>query len=59
MAIGAIRPMHPLLAVQAILGPIAFHLLSRPIAERVIGFEMPVDEAVDQLTAGILAGLRP
>jgi hypothetical protein len=51
--------MHPLLAVQAILGPIAFHLLSRPLAERVIGFTMPIDDVVDQLTATILEGLTP
>jgi AcrR family transcriptional regulator len=59
MAAGTIRPMHPLLAVQAVLGPIAFHLLSRPIAERVVGFDMPIDEVVDQLTASIVRGLRP
>jgi AcrR family transcriptional regulator len=58
MAAGSVRPMHPLLAVQAVLGPIAFHLLSRPIAKRVIGFDMPIDEVVDSLTASILEGLR-
>jgi AcrR family transcriptional regulator len=59
MDAGRVRRMHPLLAVQAILGPIAFHLLSRPLAERVIGFTMPVDEVVDELTASILDGLTP
>src|SRR5918992_1205574 len=58
MGAGTIRPMHPLLAVQAVLGPIAFHLLSRPIAERVVGFEMPIDAVVEELTASILEGLR-
>jgi AcrR family transcriptional regulator len=58
MAAGTVRPMHPLLAVQAVLGPIAFHLLSRPIAERVVGFDMPIEEVVDQLTASILKGIR-
>jgi hypothetical protein len=58
MAAGTIRPMHPVLAVQAILGPIAFHLLSRPIAERVIGFDMPISDVVDELTTSILRGLR-
>jgi AcrR family transcriptional regulator len=57
MEAGLVRRMHPLLAVQAILGPIAFHLLSRPLAERVVGFTMPIDEVVDQLTATILDGL--
>jgi AcrR family transcriptional regulator len=59
MEAGLVRPMHPLLAVQAALGPIAFHLLSRPLVERVIGFEMPIDDAVDELTATILGGLMP
>jgi AcrR family transcriptional regulator len=57
MEAGVIRRMHPLLAVQAILGPIAFHLLSRPLAERVLGFTMPIDEVVDEMTASILEGL--
>jgi hypothetical protein len=59
MEAGLVRPMHPLLAVQAVLGPIAFHLLSRPIVERVVGFDMALDDAVDQLTAAILGGLTP
>ena len=59
MDAGVIRRMHPLLAVQAVLGPIAFHLLSRPLAERVIGFTMPIDDVVDELTASILDGLAP
>ncbi|MGH2382508.1 MAG: TetR/AcrR family transcriptional regulator [Candidatus Limnocylindria bacterium] len=57
MRAGLVRPMHPLLAVQAVLGPIAFHLLSRRLAERVVGFDMPIDDVVDQLTASILGGL--
>ncbi|MGH2427671.1 MAG: TetR/AcrR family transcriptional regulator [Candidatus Limnocylindria bacterium] len=57
MQAGLIRPMHPLLAVQAVLGPIAFHLLSRRLAERVVGFDVPIQEVVDQLTASILGGL--
>ena len=59
MDAGRVRRMHPLLAVQAILGPIAFHLLSRPLAEQVVGFTMPIDDVVDQMTATILEGLTP
>jgi AcrR family transcriptional regulator len=59
MATGNIRPMHPLLAVQAIMGPIAFHLLSRPLAQRIVGFTMSIDEVVDELTATILEGIAP
>jgi len=59
MDAGRVRRMHPILAVQALLGPIFVHLLTRPMAERVVGFDMPIDEAVEQLTASILGGLRP
>ena len=59
MAAGSVRRMHPVLAVQAVLGPIFLHLLTRPIAERLVGFDLPMDDAVDQLTDAILASLRP
>jgi AcrR family transcriptional regulator len=57
MAAGRMRRMHPILAVQAVLGPVFFHLLTRPIAEELIAFEMPVDEAVEELAATILEGI--
>ncbi|MGH2446445.1 MAG: TetR/AcrR family transcriptional regulator [Candidatus Limnocylindria bacterium] len=59
METGKIRRMHPIVAVQAAFGPIFLHLLTRPIAERILGFDLPADEAIDQLTASILGGLRP
>jgi len=52
-----VRRMHPVVAVQALVGPIFVHLLTRPIAERLVGFDLPIDDAVDQLTASILEGL--
>ena len=58
MQAGRIRPMHPLLALQALLGPIFIHVLIRPLAERVIGFDMPITDVADELTAAILEGLR-
>jgi AcrR family transcriptional regulator len=57
MEAGFIRPMHPLLAVQAILGPVAFHLLSRPLAQQVLGFDKPIEEVIDELSASIVGGL--
>ena len=59
MEAGRIRRMHPVLAVQAVLGPIFVHLLTRPIAERLVGFDMPLEASVDQLTESILGGLQP
>lgn len=57
MDAGLVRRMHPILAVQAVFGPIFLHLLTRPIAERLVDFEMPLDDVVDELTATILEGL--
>jgi hypothetical protein len=59
MEAGRVRRMHPVLAVQALIGPIFVHLLTRPIAERIVGFDMPMDDVVEQLTASILGGLTP
>jgi AcrR family transcriptional regulator len=59
MDAGNVRRMHPVLAVQALLGPVFVHLLTRPIAERLVGFDLPLDEAISQLTSAILGGLRP
>jgi AcrR family transcriptional regulator len=58
MDAGTVRRMHPILAVQALLGPVFVHLLTRPIAERLVGFDLPMEEAIVQLTSSVLAGLR-
>jgi hypothetical protein len=58
MAAGRIRPMPPLLALQAFVGPIFFHLMSRPVVAGVAGLEMDPAAAIDELTATTLAGLR-
>lgn len=59
MAAGRLRTMNPLLALQTFMGPIVFHLLTRPVAERVIGMDVSADEAADQLAAAALEGLLP
>jgi AcrR family transcriptional regulator len=59
MDAGTVRRMHPVLAVQALLGPVFVHLLTRPIAERLVSFDLPLDDAISQLTTSILEGLRP
>jgi AcrR family transcriptional regulator len=58
MDAGEVRRMHPILAVQLMLGPIFIHILTRPLAERLIGLSIPMDKAIDQLSAAILEGLR-
>ena len=57
MDIGRMRRMHPLLALQAFIGPIFFHLLSRPVLERFTEIPMTPQEAVDELMTVIVAGL--
>ena len=59
MAAGRVRPMHPLLALQAFIGPIFFHLMTRPLADEIVGLPMDVGAAVDDLVAVTLEGLTP
>jgi AcrR family transcriptional regulator len=58
MAAGRVRPMHPVVALQAFVGPIFFHLLTRPAVEQVTELPMSPAQAVDALVEVALAGLR-
>jgi AcrR family transcriptional regulator len=53
---GRLRPMHPLLALQSFIGPIFFHLMTRPAAERVLGFDIG-EQAVTELAENWLRGM--
>jgi AcrR family transcriptional regulator len=57
MRLGRIRRMHPLLALQTFVGPIFFHLLTRPAVERMVQLPMSADDAVDQLVGVAIDGL--
>jgi AcrR family transcriptional regulator len=57
MAVGRIRPMHPILALQAFVGPIFFHLMTRPLIDRLVSLPMDPEAAVDDLVAAGLRGL--
>lgn len=59
MAAGRLRPMHPLLALQSLVGPIFFHLLTRPFAERVLGLEIEGEQAVVDLAGSWLRAMKP
>ena len=59
MAAGRLRPMHPLLALQSFAGPVLFHLLTREAAERTIGFDLSVDDAVTELANTWLRAMTP
>jgi AcrR family transcriptional regulator len=58
MEAGRIRRMHPILALQAVIGPIFFHLMTRPTIERLVGLPMDPEDAVDELVRAALAGIR-
>jgi hypothetical protein len=59
MAEGRLRPMHPVLALQAFVGPIFFHLLTRPLIERVVGLELDGELAVTQFAEAWLRAMKP
>jgi AcrR family transcriptional regulator len=49
MEAGRLRRIHPLLALQAFVGPVFFHILTRPLAERVLKLDVEGEAAVTQL----------
>ena len=59
MTEGRLRRMHPLLALQSFVGPILFHILTRPLAERVLRLDIEGEAAVTQLAATWLRAMTP
>lgn len=59
MSEGRLREMPPLLALQSFIGPIFFHLLARPLAQRVLGMEMDGEQAVTMLAESWLRAMKP
>jgi AcrR family transcriptional regulator len=57
MAAGRLRRTDPLLAIQSLLGPVVFHLLTRRAAERVLGVAVPVEVVAEELADIVLRGL--
>ena len=58
MEAGRIRRMDPLLALQSFVGPIFFHLMTRPLAEKVLGLEVDGDQAVTLLADSWLRAMK-
>ena len=56
---GGLRQMPPLLALQSFVGPIFFHLLTRPLAERMLGLEIDGEKAVTLLAESWLRAMTP
>ena len=59
MSEGRLRAMHPLLALQAFIGPIFFHLMTRTAIERVLGMEIDGEEAVTDFAEAWLRAMAP
>jgi AcrR family transcriptional regulator len=59
MATGRLRPMHPLLALQGLVGPIFMHLMTRPMATQLGVMCVPVEEAVTALAESWVRAMRP
>ncbi len=57
MTSGRLRPMSPLLALQSFIGPIFFHVLTRPLVERVLGIDIDGEQAVTELAEGWLRSM--
>lgn len=49
MSAGRLRRTHPLLALQSFIGPVLFHILTRPLAEKVLALDIEGEAAVTQL----------
>lgn len=59
MQLGRLRRMHPLLAIQALIGPILFHLITRDVADQRLGLDLALDDAVTQLAATWVRAMQP
>lgn len=59
MAAGRLRRMHPLLALQSFVGPVLFHILTRPLAEKVLSLDVEGEAAVTQLAEAWLRAMSP
>jgi AcrR family transcriptional regulator len=59
MSEGRLRPMPPLLALQSFIGPIFFHLLARPLVQRILGMDMNGEQAVTTLAESWLRAMKP
>jgi hypothetical protein len=56
---GHLRKMHPVLALQSFVGPIMFHLLTRSLAEQMLGLHIDGEQAVTELAENWLRSMTP
>jgi AcrR family transcriptional regulator len=56
---GRLRHMPPLLALQSFVGPVLFHLITRPLAEKMLGLDIDGEQAVTLLAEHWLRAMTP
>lgn len=59
MSAGRLRQTHPMIALQSFIGPVLFHILTRPLAERVLNLDIEGEAAVTQLAEAWLRAMAP
>ncbi len=61
MAAGILRPMHPALAIQSLIGPLFIHLLTREMFASQFAVAPPMDVVITQIVTTFLDGalVRP
>ena len=59
MDAGRLRRVHPVLALQSFIGPVLFHILTRPLAEKVLHLDIDGEAAVTQLAEAWLRAMAP
>jgi AcrR family transcriptional regulator len=59
MELGRLRRTDPVLALQAYLGALLIHVMTRPLGEERFGIRAPLDDALAALVALWLNGMRP
>ena len=59
MEAGRLRRTTPFLALQSFMGPIFFHLMTRPVVMRVLGLDIDGEQAVTELAELWLRAMSP
>jgi AcrR family transcriptional regulator len=59
MQAGHLRPIHPVVAIQMLAGPIVVHLFTLPLAQTVLGFETPQSQVIDDIVDAWLRAMAP
>jgi AcrR family transcriptional regulator len=59
MGVGRLRPMHPIIAIQSLVGSVLMHLITRGLVDRVLGDLLPTEEALRLLADNWLRAMQP